>query len=39
MRERAQLFGGNVEAKIVPGIGFTINAIFPNIDDLTAGQE
>jgi signal transduction histidine kinase len=39
MRERAQLFGGNVEAKIVPGIGFTINAIFPSIDDLTAGQE
>ncbi len=39
MRERAQLFGGNVEAKSVPGIGFTINAIFPNLDDLTAGQE
>jgi len=39
MRERAQLFGGNVEAKAVPGIGFTVNAIFPNLDDLTAGQE
>ncbi len=39
MRERAQLFGGNVEAKVVPGIGFTVNAIFPNLDDLTAGQE
>lgn len=39
MRERAQLFGGNVEAKVVPGIGFTINLIFPSLEDLTAGQE
>lgn len=39
MRERAQIFGGNVEAKVVPGIGFTVNVIFPNIDELTAGQD
>jgi signal transduction histidine kinase len=32
MRERAALFQGSVEAHTVPGIGFTLNAIFPSID-------
>ena len=29
MRERAALYGGSVEATRVPGVGFTISAIFP----------
>ncbi|MEN9715304.1 MAG: hypothetical protein RJA35_771 [Actinomycetota bacterium] len=33
MRERAALFQGNVEAHRVPGVGFTLNAIFPNIHE------
>jgi signal transduction histidine kinase len=36
MHERAQLFQGSVEARRVPGIGFTLNAIFPGIDDYLA---
>lgn len=31
MRERAELIGGSLEAKVVPGVGFTINAIFPDL--------
>ena len=31
MRDRAQLFQGNVEARKVPGVGVTVNAIFPEI--------
>ena len=30
-RERAELFGGTVEAHVVPGVGFTVNALFPGI--------
>ena len=33
MRERAELFQGAVEAHGVPGVGFTLNAIFPAIDE------
>ena len=33
MRERVQLFGGNLEAHAVPGVGFTMNAIFPEIQN------
>jgi signal transduction histidine kinase len=33
MRERAELFGGNIEAHFVPGVGFTLNAIFPGIEE------
>ena len=29
MRERAALYGGSVEATRVPGVGFTLSAIFP----------
>ena len=39
MRERAQLFQGSVEAKRVPGVGFTLNAIFPGINEFEASQE
>lgn len=39
MQERAQLFGGNIEAKIVPGIGFTVNLIFPSLEDISARQD
>lgn len=38
MRERAALFNGNIEAHRVPGVGFTVNAIFPGIDDYTEGK-
>lgn len=38
MHERAQLFQGSVEARRVPGIGFTLNAIFPGIDEYLAGN-
>ena len=31
MRERAALYGGSVEATRVPGVGFTVSAIFPNL--------
>ena len=33
MTERAALYGGSVEATKVPGVGFTISAIFPNLKD------
>ena len=31
MRERAALYGGSIEATRVPGVGFTISAIFPHL--------
>ena len=31
MRERAALYGGRVEATRVPGVGFTVSAIFPDL--------
>ncbi len=34
MRERASLYGGSVEASRVPGVGFTISAIFPHLREL-----
>mgnify|MGYP000125453466 CR=1 FL=1 len=36
MRERAALFQGSIEAKFVPGVGFTLSAIFPDIYDFAA---
>ena len=33
MTERAALYGGSVEASRVPGVGFTVSAIFPNLKD------
>lgn len=38
MRERAQLFQGSIEARRVPGVGFTLNAIFPGVDEYAANQ-
>jgi signal transduction histidine kinase len=37
MRERAALYGGSLEATRVPGVGFTVSAIFPHLRNL-AGQ-
>jgi signal transduction histidine kinase len=34
MRERASLYGGNIEATRVPGVGFTVSAIFPHLRSL-----
>ena len=31
MSERARLYGGTVEATRVPGVGFTVSAIFPDL--------
>ncbi|MEN9989544.1 MAG: hypothetical protein RL508_523 [Actinomycetota bacterium] len=39
MRERAQLFQGSIDAKRVPGVGFTLSAIFPGIDDYQVSEE
>jgi signal transduction histidine kinase len=33
MSERAALYGGAIEATKVPGVGFTLSAIFPNLKD------
>ena len=35
MSERAALYQGSVEATRVPGVGFTISAIFPKLRDLS----
>ena len=34
MAERAALYGGKIEATRVPGVGFTVSAIFPNLGEL-----
>jgi signal transduction histidine kinase len=34
MRERATLYGGSIEASRVPGVGFTVSAIFPHLRNL-----
>lgn len=36
MRERASLYGGSIEATRVPGVGFTVSAIFPHLRTLGA---
>ena len=38
MRERAALYAGSIEATRVPGVGFTISAIFPHLRSL-AGRK
>lgn len=35
MSERAALYEGSVEATRVPGVGFTVSAIFPKLKDLS----
>lgn len=39
MRERAQLFKGNVEARRIPGVGVTVNAIFPGIEEFSVEKD
>jgi signal transduction histidine kinase len=36
MRERAAIYGGSVEVTKVPGVGFTISAIFPRLREFAA---
>jgi signal transduction histidine kinase len=36
MRERASLYGGRIEATRVPGVGFTVSAIFPDLRELAS---
>ena len=36
MRERAAIYGGSVEVTKVPGVGFTISAIFPRLREYAA---
>ena len=38
MQERAEIYGGRVEAVQVPGVGFTISAIFPMMRTLGGRQ-
>jgi signal transduction histidine kinase len=38
MRERAALYEGSVEVTRVPGVGFTVSAIFPRIYELAPGK-
>ncbi|MBP7835701.1 MAG: hypothetical protein KAZ95_02740 [Rhodoluna sp.] len=39
MRERASLYGGNIEATRVPGVGFTVSAIFPHLRSLAGNRK
>jgi signal transduction histidine kinase len=39
MRERAALYGGSIEATQVPGVGFTLSAIFPRLKTLAASGQ
>jgi signal transduction histidine kinase len=34
LRDRAAIYGGRIEATKVPGVGFTLSAIFPNLKSL-----
>jgi signal transduction histidine kinase len=36
MRERAAIYGGSVEVTKVPGVGFTVSAIFPRLREFAA---
>lgn len=38
MRERAALYGGSVEVIRVPGVGFTVSAIFPRLYEIAPGK-
>jgi signal transduction histidine kinase len=39
MRERAALYSGSIEATRVPGVGFTVSAIFPHLRSLAGTQQ
>ena len=34
LRDRAAIYQGRIEASLVPGVGFTLSAIFPNLKSL-----
>ncbi len=36
LKDRAAIYGGRIEATKVPGVGFTLSAIFPNLKSLAA---
>lgn len=36
LRDRAAIYKGRIEATVVPGVGFTLSAIFPNLRALAA---
>lgn len=36
MRERCALYGGSLEATKVPGVGFTVSAIFPHLKSIAS---
>jgi signal transduction histidine kinase len=36
MRERAAIYGGSVDVTKVPGVGFTVSAIFPRLREFAA---
>ncbi|MEY4398387.1 MAG: hypothetical protein RLZ53_963 [Actinomycetota bacterium] len=39
LRDRAKIYGGRIEATKVPGVGFTISAIFPNLKRQVRAQD
>lgn len=39
MRERAALYGGAIDATRVPGVGFTVSAIFPQLRNLAGDSQ
>ena len=39
LRDRAKIYGGRIEATKVPGVGFTVSAIFPNLKRQVRSQD
>lgn len=39
LRDRAKIYGGRIEATQVPGVGFTVSAIFPNLKRQVRSQD
>jgi signal transduction histidine kinase len=38
LRDRAKIYNGRIEATKVPGVGFTLSAIFPNLQALSVSK-
>jgi signal transduction histidine kinase len=38
LRDRAAIYNGRIEASLVPGVGFTLSAIFPNLKALSSKE-
>ena len=36
LRDRAAIYNGRIEATSVPGVGFTLSAIFPHLKSLAS---